>query len=140
MRMFLGAALIVGFTVVGPAAGDTSRDATADVIFTKNNVNAQILREHPPNGSRVYGTVAEDGAISLVSDQGPGNPIRAGSHQLVVWDQSTRDPFTLIGPGVSFRTSGRYTGVFSWSVRLRAGATYHYRSDRSHHGTIRIKR
>jgi hypothetical protein len=131
---------------LGLGAGDTYNfiDATGqgerDIVYTKNNVTVEILREHAPDGRRVYGTVAEDGTITLLGDQGPHTPIRAGSHQIIVWDQSTRDPFVLVGPGVNLRTGGRYTGITFSSVRLRAGMTYRYRSDRAHHGTIRITR
>jgi hypothetical protein len=59
-------------------AGDTYSfiDATGqggrDILFTKNNVNVEILREHSPNGFRLYGTVSANGSISLISDQGAG--------------------------------------------------------------------
>jgi FG-GAP-like repeat len=131
---------------LGLGAGDTYSfiDATGqserDIVYTKNNVNVEILREHAPNGGRLYGTVAEDGTISLVVDQGPHSPIRAGLHQIVVWDQNARAPFVLVGPGVNFRTGARYKSITFWTVRLRAGATYRYRSDRIHHGTVRITR
>ena len=121
---------------------DATGNGDRDIVFTKNNVNLQILREQAPRGFRLYGTVTAEGAISLISDQGARTPVRPGAHQLVVWDQSQHDSFHLTGPGVNSRTSGPFTGILFSSISLRAGAIYRYRSDQNPrlHGSLRIGR
>ena len=118
---------------------DASGQRERDIIFTLNNSDLELLREQTPNGHRLYATVAPNGAVSLVSDQGSLAQIKAGNHQLVVWDQDPHASFRLTGPGVNALASAG-SGISFLFVRLRAGATYRYSGRPGHQGTIRIRR
>ena len=128
---------------LGAGAGDVYNfidafgNSERDIVYTLNNSSVELIREQTPHGHRLYATVTGKGAVSLVSDQGPRARIRAGHHQLVVWDQDAQARFNLTGPGVNVHTS---TGsVISFlTVRLRAGGQYRYSGGPGHHGTIRV--
>jgi hypothetical protein len=53
--------------------------------------------------------------------------LSAGRAKVTIVDRSKTDGFVLQGPGVSRKTSARFTGKATWTITLRAG-TYVYGS------------
>jgi hypothetical protein len=116
---------------------DASAHGESDLVFTKNNANVELIREETPHGHRLYATVAGNGTVSLVSDLGPSTRIKAGDHQLVVWDQDSHASFKLVGPGADIAVSSA-SGIRFLNIRLRAGGRYRYSGGAGRHGTVRV--
>ena len=55
--------------------------------------------------------------------------VAPGRYRVEVRDRTRRDNFHLTGPGVNRRTGVASTGTVRWTLRLRSGSTYRYRSD-----------
>ena len=89
----------------------------------------------------VLGTVGQR-AIALRTLEGQRlTVLNPGRYTILVRDRSARENFHLVGPGINRRTTIRFVGSRSWTVRLAAG-TYRYRSD-AHparlRGTVRVR-
>ncbi len=55
--------------------------------------------------------------------------VPAGRYRIAVRDRTRKDNFHLLGAGVNRRSGVAFTGRVRWTVSLRAGKTYRYRSD-----------
>jgi FG-GAP-like repeat len=119
---------------------DATGNGAHDVVFSTDNASIQLERKQPALGYRLYATLSPTGVVALTSDQGANRPIHAGRHRLLIWDDDTNASLQLNGPGVNLSSGRRHTGITTTLIRLHAGATYHYRSDQRHHGTIHVAR
>jgi plastocyanin len=72
----------------------------------------------------VKGSVGPGTAIAMSV-----KPKRAGTYKLVVKDTETGHNFHLTGPGVNVATGVPATGTKTFTVKLRAGATYKFVCD-----------
>jgi hypothetical protein len=95
-----------------------------------------------PEPGELEGRVGPGSTITLKRRGIRVRTLASGRYRLEVRDRARRDNFHLTGPGVNRRTGVRFTGTVRWTLRLRAGSTYRYRSD-AHprlHGVLKTTR
>ena len=86
---------------------------------------------------RLNGRVGPGRTISLKTTGGAVvKSVPAATYQIAVRDSTSKDNFHLLGSGVNRRTGVKFRGSRTWTVALRAGKTYTYRSD-AHSKTLR---
>jgi plastocyanin len=84
----------------------------------------------PAKPGRLNGTVGPGFTISLRTIAGTlVRSVKAGLFTIVIRDRSKIHNFHLTGPGVNRKTGVAFTGIVSWSVRFRKGATYRFVCD-----------
>src|SRR5215211_5192873 len=139
---------IHNFHLSGPGVSEsTGVEGTEEVTWTVTFVEGRYVYvcDAHPSTMRVVLTVgnpaSEPEPGELEARVGPGSQITVkrrgtrvrsvppGRYRVEVRDRSRRDNFHLTGPGVNRRTGVGSTGTVRWTVRLRAGSTYRYRSD-----------
>lgn len=92
---------------------------------------ATALNGAPPSHD-LNATVMGNDRLTMITPYGQRvAALEAGVWRLVVRDSSARANFHLLGPGVNAKTGVTFRGVRSWTLTLRVGATYVFRSDRS---------
>jgi plastocyanin len=132
---------------------DTEGDVTWTVTFTDGKYNFQC-DAHPTQmkGSFTVGSVTSppppppptskakklvgsvgSASISLGTTAGKRvSAVKAGTYRITVRDRSSRQNFHLLGPGLSKQITGvAFVGTKAATVKLKKGAAYRYRSDRS---------
>jgi hypothetical protein len=83
----------------------------------------------PPPPARLNGRVGPKKTISLKNVSGRiVKVIPKGTYKIVVKDATKTDNFHLKGPGVNKRTTVKFKGTKSWTLKLGEGS-YTYRSD-----------
>jgi hypothetical protein len=83
----------------------------------------------PPPPARLNGRVGPKKTISLKNASGRiVKVIPKGTYKIVVKDATKTDNFHLKGPGVNKRTTVKFKGTKSWTLKLGEGS-YTYRSD-----------
>ena len=82
----------------------------------------------PPR--RLIATVGPRATIAVANAAGGRvRTVAAGTYRITVRDRSSRHNFHLTGPGVNRKTGVRFRGTVTWTVRIRAGATYRFVCD-----------
>ena len=82
----------------------------------------------PPPPVRLNGRVGPKRTISLKNAAGIVKALPAATYKIVVKDATKKDNFHLKGPGVNKRTTVKFKGTKTWTLKLRTGS-YVYRSD-----------
>ena len=87
----------------------------------------------PPPVTRpplLIATVGPGATISLRTSRGARvTRLKAGRYRIRVSDRSNMHNFHLVGPGVNKRTTARFRGTTTWTVRFRKGARYRFVCD-----------
>ena len=116
-------------------------DPHATVMRGTFNVGAAPPPPAPAPPRRLVATVGPGAAISVANPAGTRvRTVAAGTYRITVRDRSARHNFHLIGPGINRKTGVAFRGTVTWSVRVRAGATYRFVCDphaRSMRGSFR---
>jgi hypothetical protein len=116
--------------------GETTWDVTfVDGLYTYNcdahpNLKGSFrVGNAPPPPARLNGRVGPKKTISLKNASGRiVKVIPKGTYKIVVKDATKTDNFHLKGPGVNKRTTVKFKGTKSWTLKLGEGS-YTYRSD-----------
>jgi plastocyanin len=124
----------------------TFRDATYRFQCDPHSttMRGSIVVGNPPQEAEPKELEGQVGPGARISVKRRGTRVRtvaAGRYRLEVRDRTRRDNFHLTGRGVNRRTGVRAQGTVRWTLQLRAGATYRYRSD-AHpalRGTLRAR-
>ena len=84
----------------------------------------------PAPARRLVATVGPAATIAVANAAGARvRAVAAGTYRITVRDRSSRHNFHLIGPGINRRTGVAFRGTVTWTVRVRAGATYRFVCD-----------
>jgi plastocyanin len=78
--------------------------------------------------SKLSGVTGPGFTITLKSGGTLVKTLKAGTYTVVVSDKSSAHNFHLFGPGVNKTTSVPFTGMQTWTVKLKAGK-YTYQCD-----------
>jgi plastocyanin len=98
--------------------------------FTAGTVTTPPPPPAKPKPKKLVGSVGPGHTISMKTAAGTRvKAVKAGSYRVTVRDATSSDNFHLLGPGLSKRTGVEYKGTTNWTVKLRKGKTYRYRSD-----------
>lgn len=139
------------FHLAGPGVNErTTVEFVGKTTWTVTLVNGTYTFLCDPHASTMRGTFtvgsgpppAPTPARRLVATVGPGatisvakaagtrvRTVAAGTYRITVRDRSARHNFHLIGPGVNRKTGVAFRGTVTWTVRVRAGATYRFVCD-----------
>jgi plastocyanin len=94
--------------------------------FTVGNVQPPP----PPPLKRLTASVGPGFSISLKTTAGKrAARVAAGRYRITVRDRSANHNFHLVGPGVNKKTSVRFRGTRTWTVRFQKGKRYRFRCD-----------
>jgi plastocyanin len=105
-------------------------DPHATVMRGTFTVGAPAPPPTPAPPRRLVATVGPAATISVANAAGTRvRTVAAGTYRVTVRDRSARHNFHLIGPGVNRRTGVAFRGTVTWTVRVRAGATYRFVCD-----------
>jgi hypothetical protein len=143
---------IHNFHLSGPGVSEsTGVDGKEELTWTVTFVDGRyryVCDAHPATMARSF-TVGNPPPLSgggtepgeLEARVGPGSTITVkrrgtrvrsvapGRYRVEVRDRTRRDNLHLSGPGVNRRTGVGFVGTIRWTLRLRAGSKYRYRSD-----------
>jgi hypothetical protein len=118
---------------------DTGGEPGLDVVYARDP-DIWLTRTRPPTGTRLYATIGPNTQPSLQLESGlHAQLVRAGHHEIVVWDRSPTDGLRLHGPGINKSTTKPYTGVTYWNLDLKPHSRFALASvaNPSHRNTFR---
>jgi hypothetical protein len=110
---------------------DIDGDGGHDIVYTTGDYRFSVRRELGAPISTLYAAIDNTSYVTLrASDDSPLYGVRPGLYDVVVRDDSARDGFRLVGPGVDRRTSAAFVGRQVWRLRLKPGSTYRFHAIR----------
>ena len=108
---------------------DIDGDGGHDIVYSKDSFHFLVRREIGAPVSTLYGSIGSSGASLDPSDLSAlDGVVRPGAYNVVVADQTKRDGFRLVGPGIDKRTTATFVGRQVWRVTLRSRKVYLYGS------------
>ena len=110
--------LVLVFAAAGCGGGDDESSATTDETTTEET--GGTTGEEAEN--ELYASVGPGFEISLTTEDGEDvTSLAPGTYTVEVDDKSDQHNFHLSGPGVNKRTTVRFRGTQTWTLRLRKG-------------------
>jgi hypothetical protein len=130
--------VLVALTAAGRTFMQTRRSVKVTLFLsakdgdgTSARFNRVVTLQNPAAATPLVATVGPAG-VTLRTPAGRAfQRLAAGRYLITVHDRSRVQNFQIVGPGVNRKTGVPFVGTVRWTVTLRKGATYRFRSEQS---------